>query len=463
MYTIMNTSTYILIYGYLDIYVCAHTCEYNYLYKNKSMHLHEYVCIQVAIQICKFVADTLEITPTPLTPFQAPIQHLAEKSSWKLLSDENCFQDMFNLCLWTFDREWYYKTDEKDTIPLADTYEQCLLYVRNTLKKILKKNPITLEVMWENWYLNQEKKYGNVKYGNDQNTVKSEIEKKNIILNDIINNVEKGIFIKNEGPTAVISGVYDLNKKSENYSDHHDSNNDNNDNNNDDSNDDRNDNHSTHNNHHNTDNDNNHDHDNNDNNENSCSNGLNFDIDVSIDHGNDSDHINYNGNHINHYDYHNNDNDHNNNHHNNDNIYDVYGNMNGNNNSYNDINLNKHDDSIINDVRSRTRSTSIGKWNQVFEQIKSIGDDDELAGDFIINPMGLNNKPKVSKNGVLDNLEDDDFFFSNPMISPVSCIYIYKCLSVYVCMHIIICVYGLLALRCNEVSINIVIIIIIVY
>lgn len=316
--------------------------------------------------------------------------------------------------------------DEKGTIPLADTYEQCLLYVRNSLKKILKKNPITLEVMWENWYLDQEKKYGNVKYGNDQNMVRSEIEKKNIILDDIIDNVEKGIFIEKKGHTPVLSGVNNLNKNSENYSDNHDRNDGNDHNENDD---DTNDNRSNYNNHHNNDNNDNHDHDDNHNND-SYINGLDSDINVSIDHDNDSDHMNDNGNHINYYNYHNNDVNHSNNH-NNDSNYEVYDNMNSNNNCYDEINLSSHDDSIINDVRSRTRSTSIGNWNQVFEQIESIGDDDELADNFVINPMGLSNKPKVSKNGVLDNLEDDDFFFSNPMKSPVSCIYIYKYLIEY--------------------------------
>jgi hypothetical protein len=83
----------------------------------------------------------------------------------------------------------------------------------------------------------------------------------------------------------------------------------------------------------------------------------------------------------------------------------------------------------------------LNKYNHIYSHtqkkiIKFIGDDDELAGDFIINPMGLNNKPKTSKNGVLDNLEDDNFFFSNPMKSPVRCIYIYKYLSVYVCIDV---------------------------
>jgi hypothetical protein len=209
--------------------------------------------------------------------------------------------------------------------------------------------------MWENWYVNQEKKYGNVKYGNEQKTVKSELDKKNIILNDIINNVEKGIFIKNEGPTAVLTGVHDLNRNVEiNYDDNDD--NDGNDNDNDNNNNDD----------YNENNVNNY----NDNayNNDSFKSDMDIDIDVSINHDHDDDILD---NHVI-----DNKSDYNHDNYNNDKNY----NNNNNNNSSNHNNIDdKIDDSVINDVRShvrlRTRSSSIGKWNQVFEQIKSIGAD----------------------------------------------------------------------------------------
>jgi hypothetical protein len=204
--------------------------------------------------------------------------------------------------------------------------------------------------MWENWYVNQEKKYGNVKYGNEQKTVKSELDKKNIILNDIINNVEKGIFIKNEGPTAVLTGVHDLNRNVEiNYDDNDDNDGNDNDNNNNDD--------------YNENNVNNY----NDNayNNDSFKSDMDIDIDVSINHDHDDDILD---NHVI-----DNKSDYNHDNYNNDK------NNNNNNNNNNSSNHNNIDDSVINDVRShvrlRTRSSSIGKWNQVFEQIKSIGAD----------------------------------------------------------------------------------------
>jgi hypothetical protein len=93
---------------------------------------------QVAVQLSKFTADALRLTPTPYTPLSAPIQHLAKQHSWLLLSEQNCFQELFNLSMLTFDEAWRAVTEERGTLPHVGTYEQCLLYVRETLDTIVK-------------------------------------------------------------------------------------------------------------------------------------------------------------------------------------------------------------------------------------------------------------------------------------------------------------------------------------
>ena len=93
---------------------------------------------QVAVQLSKFTADALRLTPTPYTPLSAPIQHLAKQHSWQLLSEQNCFQELFNLAMLTFDEAWRAVTEERGTLPHVGTYDQCLLYVRETLDTIVK-------------------------------------------------------------------------------------------------------------------------------------------------------------------------------------------------------------------------------------------------------------------------------------------------------------------------------------
>jgi ELMO/CED-12 family len=93
---------------------------------------------QVAVQLSKFTADALRLTPTPYTPLSAPIQHLAKQNSWLLLSEQNSFQELFNLSMLTFDEAWRAVTEERGTLPHVGTYEQCLLYVRETLDTIVK-------------------------------------------------------------------------------------------------------------------------------------------------------------------------------------------------------------------------------------------------------------------------------------------------------------------------------------
>jgi ELMO/CED-12 family len=93
---------------------------------------------QVAVQLSKFTADALRLTPTPYTPLSAPIQHLAKQNSWLLLSEQNSFQELFNLSMLTFDEAWRAVTEERGTLPHIGTYEQCLLYVRETLDTIVK-------------------------------------------------------------------------------------------------------------------------------------------------------------------------------------------------------------------------------------------------------------------------------------------------------------------------------------
>jgi ELMO/CED-12 family len=92
---------------------------------------------QVAVQLSKFAADTLRLTPTPYTPLGAPLQYLAKQPSWLLLSEQNCYQEVFNLSMLTFDEAWRASTEERGTSPHVDTYEQCLLYVRETLDVII--------------------------------------------------------------------------------------------------------------------------------------------------------------------------------------------------------------------------------------------------------------------------------------------------------------------------------------
>ena len=93
---------------------------------------------QVAVQLSKFTADALRLTPTPYTPLSAPIQHLAKQPSWQLLSEQNCFQEMFNLSVLTFDEAWRAVTEERGTLPNVNTYEQCMLYVREVLETLIK-------------------------------------------------------------------------------------------------------------------------------------------------------------------------------------------------------------------------------------------------------------------------------------------------------------------------------------
>jgi ELMO/CED-12 family len=92
---------------------------------------------QVAVQLSKFAADALRLTPTPYTPLGAPLQYLAKQPSWLLLSEQNCYQEVFNLSMLTFDEAWRASTEERGTFPHVDTYEQCLLYVRETLDVII--------------------------------------------------------------------------------------------------------------------------------------------------------------------------------------------------------------------------------------------------------------------------------------------------------------------------------------
>lgn len=92
---------------------------------------------QVAVQLSKFAADSLRLTPTPYTPPSAPLQYLAKQPSWQLLSEHNCYQEIFNLAMLTFDEAWRASTEERGTSPHIDTYEQCLLYVRETLDVII--------------------------------------------------------------------------------------------------------------------------------------------------------------------------------------------------------------------------------------------------------------------------------------------------------------------------------------
>ena len=92
---------------------------------------------QVAVQLSKFAADSLRLTPTPYTPLGAPLQYLAKQPSWLLLSEQNCYQEVFNLSMLTFDEAWRASTEERGTFPHVDTYEQCLLYVRETLDVII--------------------------------------------------------------------------------------------------------------------------------------------------------------------------------------------------------------------------------------------------------------------------------------------------------------------------------------
>ena len=94
---------------------------------------------QVAVQLSKFTADVLRLTPTPFTPVSAPIQHLAKQPSWQLLSEPNSFQEVFNLSLLSFDKAWRAMTEEKGMLPDINTYEHCLLYVRETLEKIINE------------------------------------------------------------------------------------------------------------------------------------------------------------------------------------------------------------------------------------------------------------------------------------------------------------------------------------
>ena len=120
--------------------------EFLLRYESAASHLGEVFVLQrskyctyaqVAVQLSKFAADTLRLTPTPYTPIGAPLQYLAKQPSWQLLSEQNCYQEVFNLSMLTFDEAWRASTEERGTSPHVDTYEQCLLYVLETLDVII--------------------------------------------------------------------------------------------------------------------------------------------------------------------------------------------------------------------------------------------------------------------------------------------------------------------------------------
>ena len=108
---------------------------------------------QVAVQLSKFAADSLRLTPTPYTPLSAPLQYLAKQPSWQLLSEQNCYQEIFNLAMLTFDEAWRASTEERGTSPHIGTYEQCLLYVRETLDVIISTvSSFNLSTSISNWF-----------------------------------------------------------------------------------------------------------------------------------------------------------------------------------------------------------------------------------------------------------------------------------------------------------------------
>lgn len=48
--------------------------------------------LQVSLQLSKYVAEYLQLTPGTWSGRKAPIQYLSKQESWQLLNEEHCFQ-----------------------------------------------------------------------------------------------------------------------------------------------------------------------------------------------------------------------------------------------------------------------------------------------------------------------------------------------------------------------------------
>lgn len=107
---------------------------------------------QVCCQLTIFVADALRLLPTPDSP-EAPLSvaYIARKHTWTLLSEERCFQEVFDIALLTFDDLWRHYTDQLGHTPTSDTLQLCLFSCRTLLEELISKCPRNTEQLWQMW------------------------------------------------------------------------------------------------------------------------------------------------------------------------------------------------------------------------------------------------------------------------------------------------------------------------
>jgi len=104
-----------------------------------------------ACQICRCVAELLFLAPTPSSPVDAPMQTIASRPTWHLLSDEKAFQEVFDMFLLSFEDEWRGQTVKQGRLPHADTSLTCILRARQLVEEVLELAPDSSEAARELW------------------------------------------------------------------------------------------------------------------------------------------------------------------------------------------------------------------------------------------------------------------------------------------------------------------------
>jgi hypothetical protein len=106
--------------------------------------------VHLSVHLVGLVNEVLRLTQISSNA-KAPISSLSKTPVWHLLNDENCFQEVFDVSLLTFDDMWRYFTEKMEQKPTREIYEVCILVTNSLLKDLLDAGPEDVEDLWLMW------------------------------------------------------------------------------------------------------------------------------------------------------------------------------------------------------------------------------------------------------------------------------------------------------------------------
>ena len=84
--------------------------------------------LQVSLQLSKYVAEYLQLTPGTWSGRKAPIQYLSKQESWQLLNEEHCFQVCVVGCSGMDSIRFYWIVLYLNFIPISVSYSYTITY-----------------------------------------------------------------------------------------------------------------------------------------------------------------------------------------------------------------------------------------------------------------------------------------------------------------------------------------------